>query len=301
MYIDLQVKFADNFQSIKWYRDGKLVSRNTSFRILSLNPKNAGAYWAVTQRTDGSTTRSNTISVKIGKGGGTNSIPKKLPTPIICLGDIKMSNYTIGKKMLVKFPFWDKKDDTDLSFWQRGPFKKNSLGGLYEVKQNGHHSRRNYRGHNGKDYDQREAYDINMLGNREEGRNVYPVHDGVVIMAQTKNSRKTVIQSQYWSDEFGQWMVFIHDYLHMKGVDEDGTIILLKRGMNVSVDKPIGVVSNQGCKDVHLHHSVMTEYPADPAQPSRLGYFISRDVNYYPKNPEPIVNPQPPITNLRYE
>ena len=279
MHIDLRIQFATGFRSINWYRDGKVVSNETSYRILSLNPKNDGAYWVVAQRADGSTMRSNTINVKIGKGGGKHSIPNKLPTPLICLGDIKMSNYVIGKKMLVKFPFWDQKDATDLSFWQRGPFKKNSLGNLYEVKQNGHHSRSNYTGHNGKRYDQREAYDINMLGNSEEGRNVYPIYDGVVIMAQTQNARKTVIQSQYWSEEFGQWMVFIHDYLHTKGVDEDGTVIQLKRGMNVSADHPIGVVSNQGCKNIHLHHSVMAE------DPNRLGYFAARDVNYYPKNP----------------
>ncbi len=280
MHIDLRIKFASNFHSINWYRDGKAVSNETSYRILSLNPDNDGAYWAVAHKADGSTIQSNTINVKIGKGGGKNSIPNKLPTPLICLGDIKMSNYIIGKKMLVKFPFWDQQDATDLSFWQRGPFKKNSLGNLYEVKQNGHHSRSNYTGHNGKRYDQREAYDINMLSNSEEGRNVYPVYDGVVIMAQTQNARKTVIQSQYWSEEFGQWMVFIHDYLHTKGVDEDGMVIQLKRGMNVSADHPIGVVSNQGCKNIHLHHSVMTE------DPNRLGYFVARDVNYYPKNPD---------------
>ena len=125
-----------------------------------------------------------------------------------------------------------------------------------------------------------------MLGNGEEGLNVYPVYEGVVIMAQTKNSRKTVIQSQYWSEEFGQWMVFIHDYLHTKGVDEAGNVIPLKRGMNVSADHPIGVVSNQGCKDVHLHHSVMTEYPAAPEHPDRLGYFAAKDVNYYPRIPK---------------
>ena len=157
MYIDLRIKFAANFHSIKWYRDGKVVSKETTYRILSLSPKNDGDYWAVAKRADGSTMQSNTISVKIGKGGGRNSIPNQLPTPIICLGEIKMSNYIMGEKMLVKFPFWDRKDDTDLSFWQRGPFKKNSLGALYEVKQHGHHSRRNYTGHNGKKYDQREA------------------------------------------------------------------------------------------------------------------------------------------------
>jgi len=283
MYIDLLIKFAANVQSIKWYRNGTVVSGETSYRILSLNPKNDGVYWAEAQRADGSTIRSNTINIKIGKGGGMNSIPNKLPTPIVCLGDIKMSNYHIEKKMLVKFPFWDRKDQTDLSFWQRGPFKKNSLGHLYEVKQHGNHSRRNYTGHNGKPYDQRESYDINMLGNAEKGLNVYPVYDGVVVMAQTQNSRKTVIQSQYWSEEFGQWMVFIHDYLHTRGVDEDGTIISLKRGMNVYADNPIGVVSNEGCKDVHLHHSVMVEHPADPKHPSKLGYFVAKDVNYYPK------------------
>jgi len=283
MYVDLRIKFATGFQSLNWYRDGKVVSGETSYRILSLNPKNAGAYWVEAQRADGSTMRSNTINVQIGKGGGRNSIPNKLPTPIVCLGDIKMSNYTIGEKKLVKFPFWDRQDPTDLSFWQRGPFKKNSLGRLYEVKEHGHHSRRNYLGHNGKPYDQRDAYDINMIGNAEEGLNVYPVYDGVVIMAQTKNSRKTVIQSQYWSEEFGQWMVFIHDYLHTRGVDEAGNFISIKRGMDVRAADPIGVVSNQGCHDIHLHHSVMVEHPADPEQPSKLGYFVARDVNYYPK------------------
>jgi len=283
MYVDLRIKFATNFHSINWYRDGKMVSEEMSYRILSLNPNNDGAYWVVAQKADGSTMRSNTINVKIGKGGGKNSIPNTLPTPIICLGDIKMSNYNIGEKRIVKFPFWDRQDHTDLSFWQRGPFKKNSLGHLFEVKQHGNHSRRNYTGHNGKPYDQRESYDINMLGNAEKGLNVYPVYDGVVIMAQTQNSRKTVIQSQYWNNEFGQWMVFIHDYLHTKGVDEEGKIISLKRGMDVRIDNPIGVVSNEGCNDVHLHHSVMVEHPADPAHPNRLGYFVARDVNYYPK------------------